>query len=230
MFLDKSVFISYKAVSNLQVRMGNNAFIPILGRGTAIITLNEKQILVRNALHIPGLVVLLYSLCTHLTQRGCGFIGANEYGMMVYFLQLVLSVDMSLDCHLSYKPTGSGVPLDSLHYVQTRCFPTVYPSELAALSNTAIPLPVLVEDDTYTVAPSASSQPPIASPMDMLTLATHLRELSDEVLQSTAPLATTALLDRDSNRHAISSFNQQNHSNSNKHSAPPALTLLSTMS
>jgi hypothetical protein len=42
MFPDKSAFISYKAVSNLQVCMGNNAFIPILGRGTTIITLNGK--------------------------------------------------------------------------------------------------------------------------------------------------------------------------------------------
>ncbi len=42
----KSVFISYKAVTNLQVRMGNNSFVPILGRGTAIFSLNGQRILV----------------------------------------------------------------------------------------------------------------------------------------------------------------------------------------
>jgi hypothetical protein len=31
MFLDKSVFISYKLVTNLQVRMGNNSYLPVLG-------------------------------------------------------------------------------------------------------------------------------------------------------------------------------------------------------
>jgi hypothetical protein len=61
MFPDNSAFISYKLVSNLQVRMGNNAFIPVLGRGTAIITLNGKCILMRNVLHVPGLVVPLLS-------------------------------------------------------------------------------------------------------------------------------------------------------------------------
>jgi hypothetical protein len=79
--------------------MGNNAFIPVLGRGTAIITLNGKRILVLNVLHVPGLVIPLYSLCAHLTQCGCGFIGTDKSEMLVYFLQVVLSVDMSSDCH-----------------------------------------------------------------------------------------------------------------------------------
>ncbi len=43
---DKSVFISYKAISNLQVRMGNNSFIPVLGRSTAIFSLNGQRVLV----------------------------------------------------------------------------------------------------------------------------------------------------------------------------------------
>ncbi len=118
MFPDKSAFISNRTVTNLQVHMGNNAFIPVLGRGTAVIALNGKRILVWNAFHIPELVVLLYSLCAHLTQRGCGFLGTNNSGMFVYFLQVVLSVDMSSDCNLSYEPMGTGAPLDSLHYVQ----------------------------------------------------------------------------------------------------------------
>ncbi len=57
MFPDKSAFISYRLVTNLQVRMGNNSFLPVLGRGLAIISLNGQHILVRNALHVPGLVI-----------------------------------------------------------------------------------------------------------------------------------------------------------------------------
>jgi hypothetical protein len=64
---DKSCFISYKLVSGLSVCMGNNSYIPVLGSGTTIFALNGKQILVRNVLHIPDLVVPLYSLRTHFT-------------------------------------------------------------------------------------------------------------------------------------------------------------------
>jgi hypothetical protein len=137
---------------------------------------------------------------------------------------------MLSDCHLSYKPTGSGVPLDSLHYVLPRCLPTLYPSELVALSTTATLLQALVEDNTSTVTPSAPPPPPSASPIDMLTLATCLRDLSDKVLRSNAPSATTAPPKRDSNGRAIPNSNQQTHSNSNEHTAPTSLTLVSTMS
>jgi hypothetical protein len=73
MLPDKAAFISYKAISNLQVRMGNNSFILVLGHGTAVISLNGQRVFIRNALHVPGLVVPLYSLRAHLTQRGCAF-------------------------------------------------------------------------------------------------------------------------------------------------------------
>ena len=166
MFPDKSAFISNRTVTNLQVHMGNNAFIPVLGRGTAVIALNGKRILVWNALHIPELVVLLYSLCAHLTQRGCGFLGTNNSGMFVYFLQVVLSVDMSSDCNLSYEPMGTGAPLDSLHYVQPSCTPTLYPSLLAASSAIPAPAPInatpalaLIKDDSSVKAPPSLPSP-----------------------------------------------------------------------
>ena len=80
MIPDKSCFISYKSVSGLSVCMGNNSFVPVLGRGTAIFSLNGKRVLVQNVLHVPGLAVPLYSLRTHVTQRGCGFIGTESRG------------------------------------------------------------------------------------------------------------------------------------------------------
>ncbi len=85
MFPDKLAFISYKSIPNLQVRMGNNSFLLVLGRGTTIISLNGQRVLVRNALYVPGLAVPLESLCAHLKQHGCGFMGTFEAGMLVYF-------------------------------------------------------------------------------------------------------------------------------------------------
>ena len=53
MFPDKSMFKSYTRIPNLQVWMGNNSYLPVLGRGTPIIFLNGQQVLVHHALHVP---------------------------------------------------------------------------------------------------------------------------------------------------------------------------------
>jgi hypothetical protein len=72
MFPDKLGFFSYERIANLQVWMGNNSYLPVIGRGTAIISLNNQRVLIRHALHVPGLAVPLYSLLAHFKQRGCG--------------------------------------------------------------------------------------------------------------------------------------------------------------
>ena len=69
MFPDKSAFISYKSITHLKVRMGNNSYLPVLARGSAIISLNGQWVLVRNALHVPGLGMPLYSLQAHFQQE-----------------------------------------------------------------------------------------------------------------------------------------------------------------
>jgi hypothetical protein len=114
---DKLCFISYKLISGLSVRMGNNSYVPVLGCGTAIFALNGKHILVRNVLHVPGLAALLYSLHTHITQRGCGFIGTRKSEFLVYFPTFVLSVNTAIGCHLSFDPLGWSAPLATLHYI-----------------------------------------------------------------------------------------------------------------
>ena len=130
---DRGAFISYKSIHGLRVHMGNNSFAPVLGWGTAIISLNGQRLLIRNVLHVPGLRVLLYSLRAHLCQSGCIFLGSYETGMQVYFPGVVLTVDTSSDCHLSYESLGKSALLSSLHYVQPRCLPVVYPTERSAL-------------------------------------------------------------------------------------------------
>jgi hypothetical protein len=120
MLPNRLAFISYKSVRSLRVRMGNNSYATVLGRGTAIISLNGQRLLIHNVLHVPALRVPLYSLRAHLRQRGCGFVGSFDTGMHVYFPGVVLSVDMSTDCHPSYESLGKSAPLSSLHYVQPR--------------------------------------------------------------------------------------------------------------
>jgi hypothetical protein len=120
MIPDKLTFILYKLVVNLQVQMGNNSYLPVLGKHLAVISLNSQRIQVRNEWHILGLVIHLCSLCLHFTKPGCGFTGANSIGSLVYFPTFVFLVDTSKDCHLAYKPLPLGcfAPFKTLHYVQ----------------------------------------------------------------------------------------------------------------
>ncbi len=191
---DKLAFISYKHVIGLNVRMGNNSYVPVQGRGSAIFALNGKRVLIQNVLHVPGLAVPLYSLQTHLSQRGCGFFGSASSGFLVYFLTFVLSVHTSVDCHLSFEPLSSSAPLDTLHYAQPRCIPNYYPSEMSPSSSTASPsrvLPALNEDD---VSPSPSSD----SPSVCSESSAPPCELSDPIHESMAPPSPSALVDLNS--------------------------------
>jgi hypothetical protein len=115
-----------------------------------VISLNGQRILVQNALHVPGVVVPLYSLCAHFTQRGCGVIGASRVGILIYFQTFILLVDTSKDCHLAYKTLGQSAPLNLLHYVQPQCPPSLYPSELPSnsASKQTSTNPVVIEDDS----------------------------------------------------------------------------------
>ncbi len=167
MFPDKSAFISYKTTSNLKVCTGNNTYLPVLAQGSAIISLNGQRVLVWNALHVPGLAVPLYSLRAHFKQCGCGFIGSNDAGMLVYFPSFVLSVNTSSDCTLSYEPLGRSAPLYTLHYVQPWSAPELYSSELSPSSNTVSKSPVLIEDDqlvsNFSPADCRLDRPPMVS-------------------------------------------------------------------
>ena len=147
--------------------MGNNSYVPVLGRGTAVFALNGKCVLVRNVLHVPSLAVPLYSLRTHVAQRGCGFIGTEDSGFLVYFPTFVLSVDTVVDSHLSFETLGWSAPLYTLDYVQPWCAPALYPSEVAPASSTAAPSPasrVVIEDDDDSASPAPAPVPSSTSP------------------------------------------------------------------
>jgi hypothetical protein len=192
---DKSCFISYTSISGLSVRMGNNSYVFVLGQGRVIFALNSKRILVRNALHVPGLAVLLYSLRTHITQQGCGCIGMKDSGFLVYFPTFILLVDTAVNCHLSFDPLCKSAPLDTLHYVQPRCPPAVYPSKSSPALSTVDPSPAhpaFIEDgnndDALLDAPLTQPEvPPLPASslplpgLDMSTLSMHLKILAATV-------------------------------------------------
>ncbi len=199
---NKLCFISYKAISKLSVRMGNNSFALVLGRGTAIFALNNKRVLIRHVLHIPGLTVPLYSLCTHVTQLSCGFLGIKESGFFVYFPTFVLSVDTAVHHHLSFDPLKRSAPLPTLNYVQPHCPAAVFPSKGSPALSNATPSPVslaLVEDDDNNDVPLptlpswlAPNSSKIPSPdVDLSVLSNHLKRLTDTVNRLTsAPTLT----------------------------------------
>jgi hypothetical protein len=185
MIPDCLAFISYKSVQHLRVWMGNNSYAPVRGWGTAIISLNGQRLLICNVLHVPALCVPLYSLQAHLRQRSSGFVGSHDTDMHVYFPGVVLSVDTSTDCHLTYKPLDKSAPLSTLHYVQPHCPPTIYPAEPSAFrahtGDEVLPSmdPVLIEDDGYATTVEASGDDGFSVPVygaigDLLLLYSHV--------------------------------------------------------
>ncbi len=168
---DRSAFISYKTVRNLRVQMGNNSYAPVLGWGTAITLLNGQCLLIWNVLHVPMLHGPLYSLWDHIHHQGCGFVSSYKTGMHVYFPGVVLSVDTSTNCHLSYKPLGKLAPFSTLHYAQPRCPPIIYQDKGSAFwATTDSSDPVLFEDDCKMIVKMNPPAPVVIEPTPMLPL------------------------------------------------------------
>eukprot|EP00956_Cyclotella_meneghiniana_P014786 scaffold22287_cov36-Cyclotella_meneghiniana.AAC.1 len=106
MFPDYSTFLSYHKCYNKTVRLGDSTELPILGYGSAKFSLNGHVIIVRNALHVPGLTDPLYSLRQHRFMQGCGFFSHYDSGAFLLFPEFSVKVDDSVDCLLNFKPIG----------------------------------------------------------------------------------------------------------------------------
>ncbi len=147
--------------------------------------------------------MLLYSLCAHFKQHGCGLMSTYDAGMLVYYSTFVLLVDTSTNCMLLYGPLGAAASLDTFHYVQPRCSPSLYPSELSSSSNKVFTTPALVKDDPPIVPAVQAGDPcplstpspstavglpsPLTSLVDLAHLASQLRGLMDVVLPPSTP-------------------------------------------
>eukprot|EP00956_Cyclotella_meneghiniana_P005594 scaffold7180_cov50-Cyclotella_meneghiniana.AAC.3 len=107
MFPDYNTFISYHKCHNKTVRLGDSTELPILGYGSAKFSLNGHVVIVRNALHVPGLTDPLYSLRQHRFMKGCGFFSHYDSGAFLLFPHFSVKVDDSVDCLLNFKPIGT---------------------------------------------------------------------------------------------------------------------------
>ena len=96
-------FLSIRKCDHKFVTLGDESVVPVLGQGTAVISLNGKTILVRNALYVPALRAPLYSLRKHKTMPGCGTFSFHGLGSHILFPQFTLKTDDSVDSLVSYK-------------------------------------------------------------------------------------------------------------------------------
>ena len=123
---DRSVFLSYHSYKDHNMCMRNKGLAPILDRGTAVISLNDKPVIVRTVLHIPSLRNTIFSLHKHQIQPGCGHIGNEDMGgLYMYISSLALTVNTSVDCHISYSPIRPIIALRDMAYAQPKCQPIV---------------------------------------------------------------------------------------------------------
>ncbi len=118
MLLDNFSSISYHCISNVCVRMGNDAFTSTVGRVSIVISLNGYKILLYEVLHVPSLCKQLYSLHVHHHPGRCNITGGEDIrDMYGHFPQFVSSEDTSVDYYLHYLLLGCSVTLFKLCYV-----------------------------------------------------------------------------------------------------------------
>ena len=63
---EQSAFISYHPVTNINVHMGSKTLAPVLGKGTTVISLNGKLVLVHNILHVSTRFTPLFIVSTSI--------------------------------------------------------------------------------------------------------------------------------------------------------------------
>jgi hypothetical protein len=151
MLPDHSAFYSYHPCTGRYVTLGDDTRLKIYGTGTAIIALNGKNILIRNALHVPALRAPLYSLRRHRLMEGCGFYAHYNDGNFVLFPTFSLKVDDSKDNLISYRPIGRSY-ITHLDYAEKRHTPS-------SSARPAHAPPTIIPDDSYVAAPTSSSSP-----------------------------------------------------------------------
>ena len=114
MFRNYSTFKTYHRLTNLYATLVDTTKLPIEGIGIAVYTLNGRNILTRNALHIPALRGPLYSLRKHLQGPGCGVYLSYKHGSYLFLPEFILHVEDSYDNLVSYQSLGASYkfPID----------------------------------------------------------------------------------------------------------------------
>ncbi len=97
MMPQKDTFITYKDCPNAYVILADKSKVPCLGTGTIQITLLDKNVILRDVLHVPSLCSPLLSIWYFCRLSGCSFIADNT-GIFLTFPTFFLPVDDSSDC------------------------------------------------------------------------------------------------------------------------------------
>ena len=106
MFPDYSTLKTYLCLSNLYATLDDTTKITIEGIGTAVYTLNRKNALTRNALHILALRGPLYSLRKHFQLPGCVLYSSHKDGSYMLFHEFILQVEDLYNNIVSYRYLG----------------------------------------------------------------------------------------------------------------------------
>ena len=115
-----SAFISCRHVSNQYVTLADDSKIPILGKGAIAIKMGGKNLLIRDAYHVPGLRLPLYILHTHRRIQDCGF-HSDNYGVCVFLPKFSIEVDNKIDSYVTCRSLGRTAK--TFHYIQPRASP-----------------------------------------------------------------------------------------------------------
>lgn len=110
-------FLSYRKCKKRFITLGDELRLPIAGVGIAKFSLNGKVIIIRNALHIPGLCNSLYPLPKHVNILGCGTFSHHVAGSCILFPDFVIHIDNKVDNLASNKSIGRQHP-PNLAYTQ----------------------------------------------------------------------------------------------------------------
>lgn len=171
MLNDYNTFVSYYPCKHRVVTLGNESTLPVMGTGTTKFFLNGKVILVRNALHVPGLRAPLYSLRRHRLMPGCGYFSHFEIGSYILFPDFVIKVDDSKDNLISFQSIGLN-KVSKLDYAEPRSHTTT----------AARPATVIPDDDSSIISSTNTSPPPSPSEEELITASTT--SLSQRTIQS----------------------------------------------
>jgi hypothetical protein len=106
-----STLITYKPCRQSYVILADKSRVPCLGRGIIHLTLDDKQIILHDVLHVPHLQNPLLSVCCLRRLQGCSFLADNS-GSYLSFPNFIIPVDDSSHCIIPGRPSNPCVTVD----------------------------------------------------------------------------------------------------------------------
>ena len=200
-------FIGYKRVYGQHATLANNSKIRIADRGTIVIVMRGKKLIIRDVYHVPDLRLPLFSLRVHRRMPGCGYHSDND-GVYCFFLAFQLEVDDEVGTYVKCRPITSSTKV--FDYIQPRASASSaaaasFPRRRSPRLNTS---PVTPRQRSPRLVARPLAVPPVAPPATSaaprlvptappVPPVTAPAETSVNVPPRTPPLTTPALLEED---------------------------------